>query len=77
MKTSTVANAKAHFSALLSAVTGGEEVVVTRRGRPIARIVPSPEKQTPFDLHALRAYIGSEPVQSGPTIAEMRERDQL
>lgn len=35
------AEAKAHFLRLLSRIeAGGEPVVVTRRGRPVARIVP-------------------------------------
>ena len=32
--------AKTHLAALLDAVANGETVVITRRGRPIARIVP-------------------------------------
>ena len=31
--------AKNHLSALLDAVERGEEVVITRRGRPVARLV--------------------------------------
>jgi prevent-host-death family protein len=33
--------AKTHLAALLNAVANGETVVITRRGRPIARIVPA------------------------------------
>ena len=40
MRTIPVAEAKAHFSELLKAVEQGEEVVITRRGRPVARISP-------------------------------------
>lgn len=32
--------AKTHLSALLEAVAGGEEIVITRRGKPIAKLVP-------------------------------------
>ncbi|HSO41790.1 MAG TPA: type II toxin-antitoxin system prevent-host-death family antitoxin [Rhodospirillales bacterium] len=32
--------AKTHFAALLEAVAGGETVVITRRGKPLARLVP-------------------------------------
>ena len=31
--------AKTHFSALLTRVAGGEEVTITKHGRPIARLV--------------------------------------
>ena len=34
-----LAEAKAQLSALLDAVEAGEEVVITRRGRPVARVV--------------------------------------
>jgi prevent-host-death family protein len=33
--------AKTRLAALLDAVAGGETVVITRRGRPIARLVPA------------------------------------
>jgi prevent-host-death family protein len=40
MRTVPVVEAKSRFSALLAAVENGEEVVITRRGRVIARLVP-------------------------------------
>ena len=38
MQIVSVAQAKAHLSALLDAVQAGEEVVITRRGQPVARL---------------------------------------
>ena len=35
--------AKTHLSALLEAVAAGEEIVITRRGKPVARLVPPGE----------------------------------
>ena len=32
--------AKTHLSALLDAVAAGEEIVITKRGTPVARLVP-------------------------------------
>lgn len=40
MRTVPVLEAKSQFSDLLAAVEGGEEVIITRRGRAIARLVP-------------------------------------
>lgn len=40
MKTVTVAQAEANFSALLRVVEAGEEVKVVRRKQAVARIVP-------------------------------------
>ena len=34
-----LAQAKAQLSALLDAVASGDEVVITRRGKPVARLV--------------------------------------
>jgi prevent-host-death family protein len=33
-------DAKNRFSELLAKAEGGEEIVITRRGRPVARLVP-------------------------------------
>ena len=53
MQTLSVAGAKARLSALLTQVEAGEEVVITRRGVPIARIVAEPvaplKKHPPSD----------------------------
>ena len=40
MLVTTIATLKASLSEFLAGVKGGEEVVVTDRGRPVARIVP-------------------------------------
>lgn len=47
MKTVAVYEAKTHLSELLAAVELGEEVTITRRGNPIARLVAArlPESQ--------------------------------
>ena len=39
MATVSVSEAKAHFGELLDRVTRGEEVVITRHGEPVGRIV--------------------------------------
>jgi prevent-host-death family protein len=44
MKTVGVFEAKTHFSALIDAAEHGQSIVVTRNGRPVARIVPTDEK---------------------------------
>jgi prevent-host-death family protein len=41
MKHASVGEAKAHFSALIKRAESGEEVLVTRSGAPVARIVPA------------------------------------
>ena len=46
MKVAAVAKLKASLSRYLSQVKSGEEVVVTERGKPIAKIIPIPDAET-------------------------------
>lgn len=39
--------AKTHFSRLIERVMGGEEVVIGKAGRPVARLVPYREERAP------------------------------
>jgi prevent-host-death family protein len=75
MKTATVANVKSHLSSLLADVEAGEEIVITRRGRPIARLIPEPGAACNWD--ALEAWVESGPPAPGGTVAELREQDIL
>jgi len=48
--TVNIHEAKTHFSRLLARVRAGEEIVIAKAGRPIARLVPVPnaaERRTP------------------------------
>jgi prevent-host-death family protein len=42
----TLAEAKAHLSALVSEAEDGAEITITRHGRPVARIVGAPRAVT-------------------------------
>ena len=46
MKVAAVAELKASLSRYLARVKTGEEVVVTERGKPIAKIIPIPDAET-------------------------------
>jgi prevent-host-death family protein len=51
--------AKTHFSALLERAAKGEEIVITRHGRPVARLVPaavSEEAQIEAAIAALKSF---------------------
>lgn len=76
MSTVTLADAKTHLSRLLDQVEAGEEVVITRRGKPVARLVPEP-KSTTFDWSDLREGVAAVPQVHALTVAEMRLRDLL
>ncbi len=62
MTTCTVAEAKAHLSELLARVESGEELVITRRGRPVANLTPVRPVKRPPDWQAIRAFRESMPV---------------
>jgi len=47
--------AKTHFSALLERAAQGEEIVITRHGRPVARLVPAAVSEKAEVEEAIRA----------------------
>lgn len=40
-----IAEAKAHFSELVSRAAAGEEIIIARSGKPLAKLVPLAEKK--------------------------------
>lgn len=55
MKSVSLADAKAHLSALVTLAEAGESVEITRRGVPVAQIVAVKRVSKPIDVAALRA----------------------
>jgi prevent-host-death family protein len=47
MQTMAIAEAKNNFSAMLHAVEAGEDIVLTRHGKPVARVVPANAPSAP------------------------------
>lgn len=56
MRTLTLAETKSHLSAVVDQVIAGEEIVITRRGRPVARIIAEPV-QPAADAAAIAAEL--------------------
>jgi prevent-host-death family protein len=50
----SLADAKARLSELTELAAAGEEVVITKRGRPVARFVSAEEPSQPVNLAAMR-----------------------
>lgn len=44
MKTATVRDLRNHYTSLLSWLEAGEEIVITQRGKKIARLVPAQDE---------------------------------
>lgn len=76
MKTTGIADAKSHLSALLADIEAGEEVAITRRGKPVARLVAEPCAEG-FGWSDLRTWVAQGAAPQGLTVAEMREQDRL
>lgn len=57
MKLVGIAEAKAHLSALLNAEEAGDEVVITRRGQAVARLIPDRGTGRPADPSAWGARL--------------------
>lgn len=77
----SVAKAKAHLSELITAVEAGEAVVITKRGKRVARIVPEapPRPKGPLDLGWLREVTKDLPFQeedSGVFMQRVRDGDR-
>jgi prevent-host-death family protein len=72
----SVAQAKARLSEILARVESGEEVVITRRGKPVARVCPERRPKKALDLRAIDRVRGSLPrakVSSAELIRQLRD----
>jgi prevent-host-death family protein len=53
----SIAEAKNRLSELIRAVEGGDRVVITRHGKPVARLAPPPPRSRPVRLGAMKDRI--------------------
>jgi prevent-host-death family protein len=75
----SVAEAKAHLSELLDRVEQGEEIVITRRGKPVAKVSGVQRKLEPIDWDEIDRIRESMPFQeesAGDFIRRMRDEDR-
>lgn len=77
MSAVTLADAKARLSELVERAAGGDPVLITRRGKPVARIAGIDAARTRIDAAQLRALTDAMPVQE-ETAADLvrRMRDE-
>jgi prevent-host-death family protein len=74
--TVNLTHANAHLSELLDKVQAGEEVVITRHGRPVAHMRPAATPRKLLDLEELakvRASMPMMPESSAELIRKMRD----
>lgn len=75
MGTVNLAQAKAGLSALLNAVEAGEELVITRRGRPVARLIRETGKEEESEdwVARLRLFHALQQGPAGSAVELLRE----
>jgi antitoxin (DNA-binding transcriptional repressor) of toxin-antitoxin stability system len=69
----------AHLSELVDEVMGGEEVCITRRGKPVAKLSAVMAARKPIDIAALRAVTDAVPMRresAGEFVRRMRDEDR-
>ncbi len=72
MPTVTLADAKAHLSALVSRAAAGDPVCITRRSKPVARLAAAAAPRQRIDPVALRALTDAMPLEAEPAGALLR-----
>ena len=76
MKHISVAEAKAKLSEILDGVIAGDEVIITRRGKEIARLGAVAKPRPDFDLGALQARVMAMTPYEGNSVVDMRKEDR-
>lgn len=72
-KTYSVAEAKSGLSELLDRVEAGEEILITRRGRPIARVEGAEAGRKKLPLPSLRELRATQPKARTPITILIRQ----
>ena len=73
MITVNLAQAKARLSELLDQVEAGREVLITRRGKAVARLSPAVRPKKPLPLRELAGFRASMPRLRRPAAELLRE----
>lgn len=78
MHTMTLAATKARLSAVVDQVQRGEEIVITRRGRPVARIVAE-VRPAPTDarwIDDLAPFVDAQKMATDNSVTAMRAQEK-
>lgn len=76
MRTVNLAAAKARLSELVAEAEAGGEVLIERRGKPAARLVPVAPVVEPYDWDEHRRWLETQPMQpegAGEFMRRMRD----
>lgn len=79
MDSYSLADAKARLSELIGKVEAGETIEITRRGKPVAQVIPTERALKPIDweaLERLRARLPTQKQGAGEFVRGMRDTDR-
>lgn len=79
MNAISLAEAKARLSELVDRIEAGEAIEITRRGKPVARLLAVARGRKPVDASLLRAVTAAMPVQAegaAGLVRAMRDDDR-
>ena len=79
MDSVSLADAKARLSELIDRVEAGDTIDMTRRGRPVARLIAAAKPRKRIDLAMLRAMTATMPLQderAADLVRSMRDSDR-
>ncbi|GGF37451.1 type II toxin-antitoxin system Phd/YefM family antitoxin [Subtercola lobariae] len=76
MRSVNVLDARNSLSKLVSAASGGEEIVISKRGRPVVRLVPVLDESARFTGGRAAAWLTTHPAPSysARSIGELDEQ---
>lgn len=69
--------AKTHLSQLLDRVEHGETIVITRHGKPVAKLVPAEPEETRPDIRQTVAEMLAFRDKHGPKLGGLKIRDLI
>lgn len=73
----SIRDAKARLSQLIEGIAQGQEVVITKHGKPTARLGPVCKPRKPVDLDRLRALTdraAQQPEDAGQALRRLRDQ---
>jgi prevent-host-death family protein len=79
MSAVNLADAQAHLNELVDRVEAGESIDITRRGKPVARLIAVTASRKPIDAALLRALTSTLPPQTqsaADLVRTMRDGDR-
>ena len=72
----SVRSAKAHLSALLELVAGGQEITITSDGKPKAKLISAGAVQSRSVFQGMGDYLLKQPIHGGPSAEEIVRADR-